>query len=81
MRRVCLKPLFAAMDEAAAEREKTHTRRNMAMTTAIDRHMGGYQRVSDMNGIKRIQLCRQGLDALDRRGWDRSFHQRQFHEV
>jgi hypothetical protein len=33
-----------------------------------------------MNGIRRIQLCRGALDAMDRRGWNRSFHQRLFHE-
>jgi hypothetical protein len=33
-----------------------------------------------MNGIRRMQLCRQTLDALNRRRWSRSFHQRLFHE-
>ena len=49
-------------------------------TTAIGRHMGTQARHGAMNGIRRIQLCRSALDALDRRGWDRSFHQRLFHE-
>jgi hypothetical protein len=35
---------------------------------------------SDCNGFKRMQKCRQGLEALDRRGWQRSFHQRMFHD-
>ena len=34
-----------------------------------------------MNGITRVNECRKALEALDRRGWDRSFHQRLFHEV
>lgn len=33
-----------------------------------------------MNGFERIALCRKALDALDRRGWKRSFFQRKFHE-
>jgi hypothetical protein len=33
-----------------------------------------------MHGILRINTCRRALDALDRSGWDRSFHQRLFHE-
>jgi hypothetical protein len=52
-------------------------------TTAIDRHMGLNTSANGqtvMNGIRRIQLCRGALDALDRRGWNRSFHQRLFHE-
>lgn len=26
-------------------------------------------------GFERLDLCRKALEALDRRGWDRSFHQ------
>ena len=82
MKQVCLKPLFAAMDDAEIENQKVCKQHSAAsLVTAIDRHMGAYTTVVDMNGIKRIQLCRQALDALDRRGWDRSFHQRLFHEV
>lgn len=32
------------------------------------------------NGFQRIKLCRMALDAIDRGGWERSFHQRQFHD-
>ena len=28
----------------------------------------------------RIAQCRRSLEALDRQGWNRSYHQRQFHE-
>ena len=47
---------------------------------ALERYLhirgGGKSR----NGFARIQACREALDALDRRGWQRSFHQRMFHE-
>ncbi len=33
-----------------------------------------------MTAFDRIQQCRRGLEALDRQGWARSYHQRQFHE-
>ena len=70
------------MDDAEIERKKTTQKEKNPMTiNAITRHMGAYAIVVGMNGIKRIQLCRRALDALDRRGWDRSFHQRLFHEV
>lgn len=32
------------------------------------------------NGFVRIEKCRRALQALDRRGYNRSFHQRLFHE-
>lgn len=31
-------------------------------------------------GFRRIQLCREALAALDRQGWNRSYHQREFHD-
>ena len=47
---------------------------------ALARHMAQLSDQGAMNGLRRIQLCRRALAALDRRGWDRSFHQRMFHE-
>jgi hypothetical protein len=74
--------LFAALDKKNDEIEDgiAASKRKHTAKTAIERHMGGFQTIENMNGIKRIQLCRQGLEALDRRGWNRSFHQRMFHE-
>jgi hypothetical protein len=68
---VLLSPLFQAL---------LKKRLQGMHTTAIGRHMGSQAHHGAMNGIRRIQLCRSALDALDRRGWDRSFHQRLFHE-
>ena len=48
-----------------------------ALARLLSLHGGN---IATMNGLKRIQLCRAALDALDRRGWERSFHQRLFHE-
>jgi hypothetical protein len=31
-------------------------------------------------GFKRIEQCREALAALDRQGWNRSYHQREFHD-
>jgi|GEM_PF-4021967 len=41
------------------------------------------RRVNDgvATGFERMKACRRALEALDRQGWDRSYHQRQFHEV
>ena len=32
------------------------------------------------SGFQRMAACRRALEALDRQGWDRSYHQRLFHE-
>lgn len=87
--------LFAAMDTeleaeeagrgAAADRggsgvADAASHNNGGHRLAIERHMRGYAQMYNMNGFRRMQLCRQALDALDRRGWSRSFHQRLFHE-
>ena len=74
--------LFEAMDahlQHEDERASMATA-DAAHTLAIDRHMHSYAQTQNMNGFRRMQLCRQALDALDRRGWSRSFHQRLFHE-
>ncbi len=34
--------------------------------TAIERHMHSYAVTENMNGFKRMQMCRQALEALDR---------------
>jgi hypothetical protein len=73
--------LFAALDQKLeSQHSQSFSEKATTTKTAIERHMGGFQSVENMNGIKRIQKCRQGLEALDRRGWNRSFHQRLFHE-
>jgi hypothetical protein len=39
------------------------------------------RRISEhVNAFDRIGHCRRALEALDRQGWNRSYHQRQFHE-
>jgi hypothetical protein len=44
-------------------------------------HKQGYGVSTQMHGLLRVGECRKALEALDRRGWERSFHQRLFHEV
>jgi len=95
-RNISLLPLFCMMDDVIQQEKEIAVRasRNkhneIAARTAIMHHMGGSSSsqqsdavtttATGLNGLKRIQLCRGALNALDRRGWDRSFHQRLFHE-
>ena len=86
MRPLSLRPLFALMDTALEEQRREHAQSRRgpgsgnAPTTALVRHMAHLTDQGTMNGLRRIQMCRRALAALDRRGWDRSFHQRLFHE-
>lgn len=34
----------------------------------------------ESSGFQRMATCRKALEAMDRRGWDRSYHQRYFHD-
>ena len=77
---ISLKPLFAAWDRHEDLENKKKDILKKGSHSAIERHMKDFQVNEKMNGFKRIQLCRSALEALDRRGWDRSFHQRLFHE-
>jgi len=78
-KKVSLKPLFLAWDKLSKKQSEKQAR-VMGMNTAIERHMKTSKVAEGMNGFKRMDLCRKALEALDKRGWDRSFHQRLFHE-
>ena len=84
---VSLRALFVSIDavivkaRSAAEARQSERVRTK---TALERHMSGVDQQAaeeKLTGVRRIQKCRDALSALDRRGWDRSFHQRMFHEV
>lgn len=47
-----------------------------APNSAIQSHMRKYDAFDGMNGFARMQACRKALTALDRRGWERSYHQK-----
>jgi hypothetical protein len=65
-----------AVDERRAEAARARVR-----LSSIQRHMGFTSTgAKENNGFRRIALCRAALNALDRQGWNRSFHQRQFHD-
>lgn len=36
---------------------------------------------SESNGFKRIEKCKRALEALDTCGWQRSYHQKMFHDT
>jgi len=69
---------FAAYDRVIAERAAAEKEKCMRRTAIQNCLM--MARTKQCNGFQRMQKCRQALEALDRRGWQRSFHQRMFHD-
>jgi len=85
---VSLQALYDAYQEGHDKREAERRLRTMRLTS-LQRFLGvtpaGY-RLSESDdvarggGFKRIERCREALAALDRQGWTRSYHQREFHD-
>ena len=59
-------------DEAAAELSRPRN--------ALESFLHGLTSGKTSSGFHRMQRCRDALEALDRRGWQRSYHQRLFHD-
>lgn len=76
--RASLAHYYEAYDRVEAQAAEERSRRSTRLT-AIQRALGT-RRGGGNDGFKRMQRCRNALNALDRRGWDRSFHQRHFHD-
>lgn len=51
-----------------------------AIVSALDMHMKSTDFSAKTNGFDRMKNCRKALQALDRRGWERSYHQKTFHD-
>jgi hypothetical protein len=71
---------YARMDavrDAALAAEAERRQLRPALSNFLRR---GRQRNTQESGFRRMDRCRQALQAIDRRGWERSYHQRQFHD-
>jgi hypothetical protein len=71
--------LFSAYDSIqranhAAALERSRPR------NALQTFLHGLTSGKTSSGFHRMQRCRDALEALDRSGWQRSFHQRLFHD-
>jgi hypothetical protein len=75
---VSLADYYAAYDRVQAEACRLAASRRIRRTALQNCLAPATQSKSD--GFARMQLCRTALDSLDRRGWQRSFHQRMFHD-
>jgi hypothetical protein len=80
MQAISFTGLYESLDALLQEERQQLQDTRRSSTLAIQLHMRSFSNMEAMDGFKRMHLCRQALDALDRRGWNRSFHQRLFHE-
>ena len=69
---------FSSYDRVSKEKDDAERLRSVR-STALQNYLKTARKV-DCNGFRRMQKCRQALEAIDRRGWLRSFHQRMFHD-
>lgn len=76
---ICLEEYFLNYDRVAQDREDERLHRQRRRTV-LQNYLHTGDRPQECSGFHRMQKCRQGLEALDRRGWQRSFHQRMFHD-
>jgi len=77
--RVSYAPLYEAYDAIATDKIRERERNSQARN-ALQRFLTRTTGTKTRDGFARIQQCRDALDCLDRQGWQRSFHQRMFHE-
>jgi len=73
-----LDKLFESFDRISLEEARERARRGVRRTALENCLMSSAR--EECTGFQRMKKCRQALDALDRRGWLRSFHQRMFHD-
>ena len=66
--------------ETMINQRQNMQRRSTALISALDSFIQEQSQEERSSGFKRMEKCRQALEAIDRQGWKRSFHQRQFHE-
>ena len=72
-------PLFSTYDRIQAEKAQRAATR-AAPRNALQSYLHKSVQAKVSTGFQRMQRCREALEALDRQGWQRSFHQRLFHD-
>lgn len=75
---ISLGAYYTAFDRMQAEVDMQAATRRIRRTT-LQNYLAPATK-SGQDGFARMQTCRRALDSLDRRGWQRSFHQRMFHD-
>ena len=74
------KPLYEMFQHMLEDRRQQEYERKTPIPSLQARMRHTHKSVSKSSGFRRMQKCRNALEAIDRQGWKRSFHQRQFHD-
>ena len=72
-------PLFSSYDHIQSEKHRVAAVKGVPRN-ALQAYLHSTKEAKTGSGFQRIQKCREALEALDRQGWQRSFHQRLFHD-
>jgi hypothetical protein len=72
-----LLPLYQRYHEIQTKQAEQSVRK---FTRSIDMYNEAAEATKATTGFDRMNTCRKALEAIDRRGWDRSYHQRLFHD-
>ncbi len=72
-------PLFAAYDRIQTARQ-SRTAADSAQRNILEQFMYKSVEAKSSDGFLRINRCREALNCIDRQGYQRSFHQRLFHD-
>jgi len=75
---ISLSEYYNAYDEMIQNKELEFLEQTTRRTT-LDKYIS-VSKGERFNGFQLMDKCRHALDAIDRRGWQRSFHQRMFHD-
>lgn len=78
MPQISMQACYDAYDKVIRDKNREMREKN-TRRPAIQNYMRGSNK-AERNGFTIMHKCRQALEALDRRGWQRSFHQRLFHD-
>jgi len=62
------------------ERERLRLEQRKGMEYDIFANISTREQTGNKGGFFRMAECRRALEAIDRQGWERSYHQKQFHE-
>ena len=74
MVKLSLHHLYEAYDRVQREKD-LQDRGFKRRRTTIERYVSGGGSRAGSDGFQRMDTCRKALEAMDRRGWERSFHQ------
>ena len=78
--RVSYASLYESYDQCIQERQQKLTSQLNVTRDPLQAFLLSKRQSTEIDGFRRMQMCRDALDILDGAGWQRSYHQRVFHD-